>query len=165
MDINNLIEKFSCSREYQEKGIFSSLFIIENQLKTLFDKSDPNITLKQFMLMVMIEESKEPLTFTKLGSLLGCSRQNIKKLATSLEINGFVQIQNSKKDIRAAVVIPTEKFYDYSEKISVSHSKKLDVIFSGYSDEEVLLFYKLLMKLYEGTENLAEEISNEKSIV
>lgn len=162
MIVNDLIEKFTCSREYQEKGIFSSLFILENQIKTLFDKSDPNITLKQFMLMVMVEESKEPLTFTKLGTLLGCSRQNIKKLATSLEKNGFVQTQNSQADIRAAVVIPTEKFANYSKTISSSHSKKLGILFSGYSDEEVLQFYKLLMKLYKCTENLAEEISSEK---
>ena len=161
MSINDLIEKFNCSREYQSKGIFSSLFIIENQLKTSFDKCDSFITLKQFMLLVMVEESNEPLTFTKLGTLLGCSRQNIKKLATSLEKNGFVQIQKSKKDIRAAVVIPTEKFYNYAGKIHASHLRKLNILFRGYTDEELSIFYKLLMKLYEGTENLENEILNE----
>ena len=154
MERNNLIDKFSKTREFQEKGIFSSLFILENQLKTLFNKCDPFITLRQFMLMVMIDEAKKPLTFTQLGALLGCSRQNIKKLASGLELNGFVKIQTSEKDVRAAVLIPTQKFHNYSEEIFTCNSKKLALLFSQYTDQELSLFYELLTKLYQGTELL-----------
>ena len=74
MEINNLINKFSDSTENQQKAIFNSLFIIGNKLQTLFDNHIPEISLKQFMLLSIIRQSKEYLTFTQLGNLLGCSR-------------------------------------------------------------------------------------------
>lgn len=161
MNIDFLIEKFSHSRKYQEKGIFSTLFIVQNKLQTLFDKSDPYITLKQFMLVTMIGESEEQLTFTQLGTLLGCSRQNIKKLASSLEQKGFVKIEQVKNDTRAATVLLTEKFHSYVDKVSLSHQKKLDILFSNYTDEETKILYTLLMRLHNGTENITKELENE----
>ena len=50
MEITDLIQRFSDSKEKQEKAIFSTLFIAGNRLQTLFDSSIPQITLKQFML-------------------------------------------------------------------------------------------------------------------
>ena len=79
MHLNDLITKFSGTTEYQQKAIFSTLFIATNRLQTLFDSHLPEISLKQFMLLSIVRQSKEPLTFTQSGNLLGCSRQNIKK--------------------------------------------------------------------------------------
>lgn len=85
MNIDELIIRFSDTIEHREQAIFSSLFIIGNRLQTLFDKHIKDISLKQFMLLSIIKNSKDELTFTQLGELLGCSRQNIKKLAEALE--------------------------------------------------------------------------------
>ena len=81
MDFYDLTAKFSSSTENQRKAIFSTLFIAGNKLQTLFDNRIPEVSLKQFMLLSIVRQSKEQLTFTQLGNLLGCSRQNIKKLA------------------------------------------------------------------------------------
>ncbi len=84
MNQNDLIKRFSSTTENQEKAVFSTLFIAGNKLQTLFDNHIPQITLKQFMLLSIVRQSKDALTFTQLGNLLGCSRQNIKKLADVL---------------------------------------------------------------------------------
>ncbi len=86
MNLINLNAKFSGSTEDRKKAIFSTLFIAGNKLQTLFDNHIPEISLKQFMLLSVVRQSEEPLTFTQLGNLLGCSRQNIKKLADVLSI-------------------------------------------------------------------------------
>lgn len=78
MNIDNLITRFSSTTENQRKAIFSTLFIAGNKLQTLFDNHIPKVSLKQFMLLSIVRQSKEPLTLTQLGNLLGCSRQNIK---------------------------------------------------------------------------------------
>ena len=89
--------------------MFSTLCIAENRLQTIFDKSSSGITLKQFMLLTMVRQSEERLTFTQLGDLLGCSRQNIKKLAAVLEQKGFVTIIQNENDKRASFLLPTER--------------------------------------------------------
>lgn len=90
MELNDLIAKFSDTTENQRKAIFSTLFIAGNKLQTLFDSHIPEVSLKQFMLLSIVRQSKEQLTFTQLGNLLGCSRQNVKKLADVLAKKGFI---------------------------------------------------------------------------
>ena len=80
MQIADLIEKFRHTRDGQGRAIFSTIFIAGNRLQTSFDRADGQVTLKQFMLLTMLRQSGEDMTFTQLGELLGCSRQNIKKL-------------------------------------------------------------------------------------
>ena len=113
MNIDDLTSRFSDSTENQRKAIFSTLFIAGNRLQTLFDNNIPEVSLKQFMLLSIVRQSKEQLTFTQLGDLLGCSRQNIKKLANVLMKKGFITIQQSPNDTRAMCICPTEKVNRY----------------------------------------------------
>lgn len=160
MEISELAARFGERRELQAKGIFSSLFIIGNRLQTLFDNDSPDISLKQFMLLTILRQSDDELTFTRLGKLLGCSRQNVKKLAAVLEQKGFVQIAKGSKDVRAAVILPTEKLEPYFAQVANHNDEKLAALFAGYSDEALARFYGLFMKLYEGIERLEAEDKN-----
>lgn len=79
MELKDLIEKFSDTKENQQKAVFNTIFIAGNKLQTIFDQNIPDISLKQFMLLSTIRHADKQMTFTQLGELLGCSRQNIKK--------------------------------------------------------------------------------------
>ncbi len=162
MEISDLTKRFSDSYENQCKAIFASVFIVGNRLQTIFDNNIPEISLKQFMLLIMIRQSEEPLTFTRLGKLLGCSRQNIKKLAASLEKKGFVVLKKSEKDVRAVNICPTEKMEDYFEEVFSAYQKDLQYLFEVYSQEEVKQLFRLMMKLYDGTENLERRIKDDE---
>ena len=63
MNFKDLTEKFSGSTENRRKAIFSTLFIAGNRLQTLFDNHIPEVSLKQFMLLSIVRQSKEPPTF------------------------------------------------------------------------------------------------------
>lgn len=154
MDLNDLTTKFSSSTEDQRKAIFSTLFIAGNKLQTLFDNRIPEISLKQFMLLSIVRQSETPLTFTQLGELLGCSRQNIKKLADVLAKKGFVAIQQSPHDPRAICICPTEKANDYFFNVFSEYQKELKYLFEVYTDREIEALFLLLSKLYAGIENL-----------
>ena len=160
MDLDNLIAKFSNSTENQSKAIFSTLFIAGNKLQTLFDNRIPKVSLKQFMLLSIIKQSKEQLTFTQLGNLLGCSRQNIKKLADVLMKKGFITIQQSPHDIRAMCICPTEKVSDYFANDFLEYQKELKYLFEVYTDEEIETLFILLSKLYAGIENLEKKAAD-----
>ena len=65
MELQELIQRFSKTREQQEKAIFSTLFILGNRLQTIFDERIPDITLKQFMLLSLIRQADTQMTFTQ----------------------------------------------------------------------------------------------------
>ena len=159
MEFSDLAQKFSTSRENQQKAIFNTLFIVGNRLQTIFDNHNPDISLKQFMLLSIVRQSKEQLTFTQLGNLLGCSRQNIKKIAAVLEKKGFVNIQPNTNDTRALSISPTEKLNAYFESEFIKYQEELPFLFELYSDEEVRTLFYLLMKLHQGTDCLQEKIT------
>ncbi len=163
MNLDELITKFSNSTENQRKAIFSTLFIAVNQLQTLFDNHIPKISLKQFMLLSIVRQSKEPLTLTQLGHLLGCSRQNIKKLADVLVKKGFLTIQQSPHDSRAMCIRPTEKVNDFFANNFLEYQEELKDLFEVYTDQEIETLFILLSKLYTGIENFKKRVATEKN--
>lgn len=159
MDIKDLSKKHSNTRENQIKGIFANLFLVQNRLQTEFDNKMDVITLKQFMLLIMIKQSyefEEEITLTKLGSLLGCSRQNVKKLALQLEQKKFIKIIPSKVDSRASSIQPLNLLNKYFKERNEENMKMLSIIFSKYTDKEIGQFYNLLDKLHEGVEEFED---------
>ncbi|MGX7149228.1 MarR family winged helix-turn-helix transcriptional regulator [Enterococcus ureasiticus] len=157
MEIYKLIEQYKGERNKEIRGIFSSIFIFQNRLQTIFDKADPYITVKQFMLLAMVKHSTEKQTYTHLGKLLGCSRQNIKKLVISLEKKGYLINQKSNEDKRTSYIIMTEKANEYFDEISNIHQIHLAELFSEYSDEEISFLYKTLMKLHSSIDKFERE--------
>ena len=147
MDLDELITRFSDTRENQGKAVFSTLFIAGNKLQTLFDSRIPEISLKQFMLLSVARQSHEPLTFTQLGNILGCSRQNIKKLADVLMKKGFITIQQSPNDTRAMCISPTKKADDFFQNEFSQYQEELKYLFEVYTDEEIKTLSVLMSKL------------------
>lgn len=162
MSLDELTKKFSNSTENQRKAIFSTLFIAGNKLQTLFDNRIPDVSLKQFMLLSIVRQSEEQLTFTQLGNLLGCSRQNIKKLADVLMKKGFIIIQKSLHDTRAMCICPTEKVNDFYTNDFFEYQEQLKYLFEVYTDKEIETLFTLLTRLYAGIENLEKRAANEK---
>lgn len=153
MDIEKISKKYNDSRINQAKGIFAQLNIVQNLLQTHFDNAHPEITLKQFMLMMMVKQSVEfeqELTLTEYGKLLGCSRQNIKKLAIQLENKKLVTIKKSKSDPRALVIQSRKELQKYFKDVDQENIDALLLLFSVYSDSELSTFYRLLEKLHKG---------------
>lgn len=163
MTLDDLILRFSDTAENQKKAVFSTLFIAGNKLQTLFDSHIPELSLKQFMLLSLVRQSEEPLTFTQLGNLLGCSRQNIKKLAAILMRKGFITIQQSPLDMRAMCIRATAKVNDYFQNDFSKYQDELRYLFEVYTDRELETLFQLLSKLYAGIENLERKTSAEKS--
>lgn len=154
MDTNDLSEKFSGTTEDQEKAIFATLFIAGNRLQTLFDAHIPHLSLKQFMLLSVARQSETSLTFTQLGTLLGCSRQNIRKLAEALARKGFARIEPSPDDARALCLSLTKKTDEFYRNDFPKYQRELRYLFELYTQEEIGMLFRLLTKLYDGIDNL-----------
>ncbi len=165
MDARDLIQKFSETTENQRKAIFNTLFISANRLQTLFDSRIPDLTLKQFLLLSTLRQAcrDRNMTLTQLGEMLGCSRQNIKKLARILEQKGYITIVQSSDDSRAVCALPTEKAEDYFKNEFAVYVKELELLFDGFSPDEVESLFLLLVKLHDGIGILEKKTQKENN--
>ena len=157
--MNESFEQFNCDTSHRMQAIFSSIFVLQNRMQTAGEKLQTEISMKQWLLLVMTECCPEPRTLTNIGNLMGCSRQNVKKLALALERKGFVHLQLSNNN--SVVVELTERVQRYAEEIGERQMKALSLLFSDFSEEEIGQLFFLYSKLYTGlerVENYAEEI-------
>lgn len=162
MEISDLAARYSVGTPERCKAIFSTIFIAGNRLQTVFDRRIPRLTLRQFMLLSIARQSAEPLTLTELGGLLGCSRQNIKKLALALESKGFAELRRSESDARALVLAVTAEADEYFAGEFKRYAGELGALFSVYTEEEISELFGLMMRLYEGIGRLEASGEGEK---
>ena len=157
--MNELFEQFNCDTLHRMQAIFSSIFVLQNRMQTAGEKLQTQISMKQWLLLAMTACCPEPRTLTNIGNLMGCSRQNVKKLALVLEKKGFVHLQLSSNN--SVLVELTEDVQRYAEEIGERQMKALSLLFSDFSEEEIGQLFFLYSKLYTGlerVENYAEEV-------
>lgn len=157
--MNDRFAQFNGDTQQREQAIFSSLFILQNRMQTAGEKLQTKITMKQWLLLAMIEICPEPRTLTNVGHGMGCSRQNVKKLALALEKKGFVRLlSSSHNSVRIEL---TEKVQRYAEEIGERRKKALSLLFADFSEKEIEQLFSLYRKLYAGVErieNYTEEL-------
>lgn len=160
---DELFERYDKNTQAQMQAVFTSLFVLQNRMQTAGDKLQRKISMKQWLLLAMVEACPEPKTLTRVATLMGCSRQNVKKLALALEAKGFVKLeQGSRHSLQVAL---TDKAAAYNERISPRHAQALRLIFADFSSEEVDHLFGLYRKLYAGierVENYAREIQHDE---
>lgn len=152
--MDELLEAYSIDSVHQSRAIFNLLFMLSNRLQTLFDQEIPLLSLKQFLLLSTIRPLHEPQSLTECGQLLGCSRQNIKKLALALEQKGFVTINEHPSRHRSLTIQTTSKADAYFEGEFSVFRDELKHLFSVYTEEEIERLFSLLKKMLEGTDAL-----------
>ena len=157
MELSDLVQRFSDTPQHQRKAIFSQLMIAATRLQTVFDQEIPQVTLKQFMLLTIVRQSDSELTLTEAGKLLGCSRQNVKKLAEALERKGWVSVHPSEADSRASLIEPTPALEAYFTSMGVLFQARLEMLFGAFSEAETEQFFKLFVKLTAGIDALEGE--------
>lgn len=157
--MSELFEQFNCDTQHRIQAIFSSIFVLQNRMQTACEKLQTKISMKQWLLLAMTECCPEPRTLTNIGNLMGCSRQNVKKLASALEKKGFVNLQLSNNN--SVHIELTEEVKRYAEEIGKRHLKALSLLFDDFSKQEIEQLFSLYTKLYAGLErleNYAEEL-------
>lgn len=159
MKVNDFFETFGCDTQHRVQAIFSSIFVLQNRMQTAGEKLQTEISMKQWLLLVMTECCPEPRTLTNIGNLMGCSRQNIKKLALALEKKGFVRLLLGVNN--SVCVELTDKVNAYAQEIGGRNLQALSLLFADFSEDEIKQLFQLYTKLYAGVERVeqyAEEL-------
>lgn len=158
MKMEALFEKYGCDTQHKEQAVFASIFILQNRLQTAGEKLQTEISVKQWLLLAMAECCPEPRTLTNIGEVMGCSRQNIKKLAAALEKKGFVRLVSGNG--RSVQVVLTEKAELYEKKMAERQRQLLELLFADFDVKETDELFRLYARLYMGMER-AEKYAEE----
>lgn len=159
MKIDEIFEQYNCDTEHRMQAIFSSIFVLQNRMQTAGEKLQTQISMKQWLLLVMTACCPEPRTLTNVGNFIGCSRQNIKKLALALEKKGFVRLLSGGNN--SVCIELTDKVDQYAEEMGERHLQSLKLLFLDFTEEEIEQLFRLYVKLFAGMERIekyAEEL-------
>ena len=159
MKIDEIFEQYNCDTEHRMQAIFSSIFVLQNRMQTAGEKLQTQISMKQWLLLVMTACCPEPRTLTNVGNFIGCSRQNIKKLALALEKKGFVRLLSGENN--SVCIELTDKVDQYAEEMGERHLQSLKLLFSDFNEEEIEQLFRIYAKLFAGMERIekyAEEL-------
>lgn len=128
--------------------IFGMIFMLSNRLQIAGDKMDPHLTVKQwfFLAGVLKCESDAP-TLSEIASQIGSSRQNVKKIASILERQGFVLMEKDKSDARALRIKPTSSCMEHLKKRDGKEIQFLEQLFQGFESKELSLLSEAIGQL------------------
>ncbi len=154
--MKEIFEAYDCDTEHRIQAIFSSIFVFQNRMQTAGEKLQTQISMKQWLLLAMVDCCPEPRTLTNVGNLMGCSRQNIKKLALALEKKGFVRLLLGGNN--SVCIELTDKVKQYAEEMGKRHLQSLKLLFEDFSENEIEQLFHLYSKLYVGIERVEKYV-------
>ena len=149
-------------RSDTEEFVIGAISLLSNRLARFGDTLHPDITFKQWFLLMMISRmDDEDKHVRDIAEYTGTSRQNVKKMLSSLEAKGYVTSERSDKDGRALTIELTDKAYRYFEMNDEEATRKTNELFEPLTNAELNnLVYSLqkLSKCLDRYEDLEEEL-------
>ena len=126
----------SSERGQYEQFVIGAISILSNRFNRFADSLHSDITFKQWYLMMMISRMEdEPRNVRDIAEFTGTTRQNVKKMLSSLEDKGYVRCSRS----------------------SAEAERKIDELFESVSDAELIDIVKDIQKLTDCLDALEEE--------
>ena len=149
MKLEEILDNYNDNNLSREQAIFTSLFVIQNRLQTACEKIQNELSMKQWLLLTIVSVCPTSHTLTNIGRMMGCSRQNVKKLVSILEAKGYIEVVKGNNN--SVCIELTDKVNEYSNEIGFKQVKILELLFKDFSEEEIKLVNKV--EEYVGEDN------------
>lgn len=112
--------------------LFGSFFLLANRLQVMGDGVLEEITLKQWLLLVMIfNMDKNKPSVSEIAEFMGSTRQNVRKMLDTLATKGYVTLSVSEQDRRSLAVSLTDKALFFFREFESMGSEFLEGLFAG----------------------------------
>ncbi len=159
MKLEEILDNYNDNNLSREQAIFTSLFVIQNRLQTACEKIQNELSMKQWHLLTIVSVCPTPHTLTNIGRMMGCSRQNVKKLVSILEAKDYIEIVKGNNN--SVCIELTDKVNEYSNEIGFKQIKILELLFKDFSEEETKLFFNMIKKMYSGLKRIEEYVGED----
>lgn len=142
--------------------IFGAMLTLTNRLQILGDKLDEKVSMKQWLLIAVILKCGIPApTLSEVSQIIGCSRQNVKKMALILEKQGFVTLTKDDQDARIVRLHLTPKCAAYFEQRAEREDRFMASLFDSFDSDLTEGLYEGILHLVNNVERMEDE-QNEK---
>lgn len=138
MKLENISEEFD---------IYGMLMSLSNRIQTIGDKELKGVTLKQDFLLIALEMFDHNPSLREVGDLIGCSYQNVKRMAVNLEKSGYIRIVNDETDRRKLLLIMTEKVEELNKSNQDATIAFMKQLYHDISKEDMKNALAVLMKM------------------
>ncbi len=138
--------------------VFGMIFLLSNKIQRLGDQRDPRLTVKQWIFLAGVLDCGGPgPTLSQVAARIGSSRQNVKKIASLLEKQGFLSMERDQKDGRALCISLTRECLAHLRQRDHMERRFLEELFQGFSGQELSALSKALEKLEGNVDNMERE--------
>lgn len=153
-------EEMGKNLQWMKRLLFTGVFFQENRLHAICDRNN-EISVKQWLLLAVTTGFEESQDLSTIAKVMGCSRQNVKKLALALEKDGYVELIKTADNGRSLYIKRTDKGDMYNKK-NQSYGKLVhEELFYEFTDEEIEQYYKLSVKFMHGIDRLEKNFHPE----
>lgn len=140
----------------EEYAIYGMLFSLSNRIQTIGDKEFEDITMKQHFMLIALDMFEQPPTLKEMGELIGCSYQNVKRMAQHLQTNNYLDIVQDCNDKRKLLLVPTGKLEQMAEQNQDNTIEFMSKLYRNISKEDLEITLNTLMKMDQNIGGIIE---------
>lgn len=140
--------------------LFGGTFVLANKLQFVGDKMVNGLSTKQWFLLrnMMDMKNEPPPTITQIADSMDSTRQNITKMLTVMEREGFIAFEDNESDRRSSRVRITELGLAYAKQSAANAQGFLERLYEGINEEELEIAGMVLKKMVQNLEKMQEEL-------
>ncbi|MDR2379734.1 MAG: MarR family transcriptional regulator [Bifidobacteriaceae bacterium] len=140
-----------------ERLVFGAVFAVANRLQRVLDQVMPQVTAKQWWLLVMLSMFDEPPTLSELAKAADTSHQNARQVLDKLAGKGFVKLVPDETDGRASRVIATSKADEWGKATEGQAREFMAAMYSGLSKTELVTVASGLLRIHDALGDIDKE--------
>lgn len=143
--------------------IFGTIFTLSNRLQLLGDRMDAQLTVKQWLFLAGVMKcGSDAPTLSQIAAHIGSSRQNVKKMASVLQRQGFVSMEKDSEDARMLRIRLTDACRAYLKQREQAESRFIEELFGGFEETELTALSAGLKKLEKNVREMGQKYDDEK---
>ena len=132
--------------------MYGSLSVLDNRIAALQSEEFKDLTMKQHFLLVTIGTFDDNPTLSDVSQLIGCSYQNVKKMAEQLQAKGYLTICKDEEDKRKLRLVPAEKLMNLTQDKQEVTQQFMDRMYRDISEDDLMTALSVILKM---TENIS----------
>ena len=127
--------------------LYGALSVLDNTIAALQSEQFSDLTMKQHFLLVSIRMFEESPTLGEISELIGCSYQNVKRMAQQLQTKGYLEIRKDVDDRRKLRLCPTAKLKQFESDSQQISQQFMDKMYRDISLSDLHVTLSVIQKM------------------
>ncbi|MDR1512754.1 MAG: MarR family transcriptional regulator [Propionibacteriaceae bacterium] len=137
--------------------VFGAVFAVANRLQRVLDQVMPEVTAKQWWLLVTLSMFDEPPTLGELAEAADTSHQNTRQVLDKLADKGFVKLVPDQNDGRVRRVLATAMVDEWGQATAGQARDFMTAMYAQLDPDELAAVASGLLRIHDALGVLDKE--------